>query len=351
MRIAITGATGNVGTALLRRLADERDIEVIGIVRRPPAPDAGAPYDRVQWHSADLSEPGSVADLVNWFTEVDAVVHLAWQAQPSQDRARLRRINLNGVRHVLTAMREAQVTNLLYASSTAVYTPGPKNRTVDERWPISGLGRSGFSVDKAAVEALLDRIELDRPNLRLVRLRQTLVLQYDAGAEITRYFLGRLIPRSLLRSGRFAVVPRNQHLRLQVVHADDVAEAYLLALRGEHAGTFNIAAEPVLDGQLVAAEMDCWAPRVPMFLLRLLNRLAWRTRLVPAEEGWLELAAAVPLVDCSRAARELGWQPRHDARETLRELLSGVDAGAGTATAPMRPSHRQRSTPATRRPA
>ncbi|GAB3818793.1 hypothetical protein GCM10027605_71970 [Micromonospora zhanjiangensis] len=44
MRIAVTGATGNVGTALLRQLADEPDIEVVGIARRLPPADT-SPYE------------------------------------------------------------------------------------------------------------------------------------------------------------------------------------------------------------------------------------------------------------------------------------------------------------------
>ena len=49
MRIAVVGASGNVGTAVLRRLAAEPSVaEIVGIARRPPT-DAGAPYDAVRW--------------------------------------------------------------------------------------------------------------------------------------------------------------------------------------------------------------------------------------------------------------------------------------------------------------
>ncbi|MGI5146759.1 NAD-dependent epimerase/dehydratase family protein [Plantactinospora sp. CA-294935] len=340
MRIAITGATGNVGTALLRRLAREPDVEVIGIVRRCPPPDAGPPYDGVRWHAADLGDPACLHPLAERLAGTDAVVHLAWQVQPSHQRARLRQTNINGSRHVVNAMLAAGVPKLVYASSIGTYAPGPKDRRVDENWPVTGVGRSGYSVDKAAVEAMLVDAERDYPVLRVTRLRTALVLQHDAGAEITRYFLGRFAPVSLLRSGRLPVVPRHRRLRVQVVHADDAAEAYLRALRSDRTGAFNIAAEPVVDGPLVAAELGGWAAPLPLGLLRLLSRAAWRTRLVPVDEGWLEMGAAVPLLDCSRAERELGWRPRRDARDALRDLLAGIAAGSGTASPPLRPIER-----------
>jgi uncharacterized protein YbjT (DUF2867 family) len=43
MRVVIVGATGNAGTALLRRLGSEPDISLAGVVRR--LPPASPPYD------------------------------------------------------------------------------------------------------------------------------------------------------------------------------------------------------------------------------------------------------------------------------------------------------------------
>lgn len=349
MRIAITGATGNVGTALLRRLATEDDVEVLGIARRAPKREV-SPYDRARWLSADLGDAGCVAPLTDAFRGLDAVVHLAWQFQPSHRRARLRRTNLLGTRHVIRALREAGVRKLVYASSVAAYAPGPKDERVDENWPVTGVGGSGFSSDKAAVEALLDGVEWEDPGLQVIRLRTTSVFQYLAGAELTRYFLGGLTPVALLRRGRLSIVPANRRLRGQVVHADDAAEAYLRALRSECRGAYNIAAEPELDAAAVAAEVGGREVPVPLPVLRALSKIAWRTKLIPTEPGWLDLIAAAPLVDCSRAERELGWRPARDGRETVRELLHGIAAGAGTASPPLRPTQRYARQPG-RRPA
>jgi hypothetical protein len=63
--------------------------------------------------------------------------------------------------------------------------------------------------------------------------------------------------------------------------------------------------------------------------------VAWRLHLQPTPPGWVDLALAVPLMDCSRARDELGWKPTRTATETLRELLQGLRAGEGDATPPL----------------
>jgi nucleoside-diphosphate-sugar epimerase len=109
VRIAITGASGNVGTALLRRLhrahTEGGALEVVGISRRAPDPSQ-APYAGVRWHEADVGQPGGT-DLERAFAGVDAVVHLAWQIQPNHDLAALYRTNVTGTANVLDAAGSA----------------------------------------------------------------------------------------------------------------------------------------------------------------------------------------------------------------------------------------------------
>src|ERR687890_927447 len=91
LRVAVTGASGNVGTALLRRLTDPASgvAEVRGLARRQP-PDV-APYSGVRWHLADLGETASEDTLPGFLDGVDAVVHLAWALQPGRRPEDLRR--------------------------------------------------------------------------------------------------------------------------------------------------------------------------------------------------------------------------------------------------------------------
>src|SRR3954464_10914328 len=93
MRIAVVGASGNVGTALLRRLhaaQSERadDLEIVGIARR--VPDATqAPYDGVTWVALDVAAGDARQRLAEAFKGCDAVVHLAWVLQPNHDEEKM----------------------------------------------------------------------------------------------------------------------------------------------------------------------------------------------------------------------------------------------------------------------
>ncbi|GGO05715.1 NAD-dependent epimerase/dehydratase family protein [Micromonospora parathelypteridis] len=324
MRIVVVGASGNVGTAVLRRLRRERGVELAGVVRRLPGPDAGEPYDQVEWHSCDIGAPGAVGQLVEMFAGADAVVHLAWQIQPSHDQRVLRRTNVDGSRAVFDAVIRAGVPALVYASSVGTYAPGPKDHPVSERWPATGVSGSSYSEHKAEVEALLDEVERDHPTLRVVRMRPGLIFQRAAGVEITRYFLGPLAPVRLLRFGRIPLVPTNRRLRMQAVHADDVADAYARALLSEVRGAFNVAADPVLTPELVARHFHGWTVPVAAPVLRVAAALTWRARLQPVDAGWVELGLNAPLMSSERAETELGWQPKISALTALKELFVGM---------------------------
>src|SRR3712207_2481684 len=110
VRIAVTGATGNIGVQLVRALAGWPEVEeVVGIARRRPFLDV----DKVTWREADVS----AHHLVPLFRGCDAVVHLAWLLQPSRDQTRLDRINVEGSRRVFAAAAKAGVGALVHASS------------------------------------------------------------------------------------------------------------------------------------------------------------------------------------------------------------------------------------------
>src|ERR687896_464536 len=240
MRVVVVGASGNVGTSLLGALADEPAVDsVLGIARRLPE----IQYPKTEWAEADISS----SELVPLFRGADAVVHLAWLIQPARDQATLRATNVQGSERVLRAVAAAGVPALVYASSVGAYSPGPKDRRVDESWPTEGIESSFYARHKAEAEHLLDRFERESPAVRVVRLRPALIFKREAASGIRRLFAGPFLPSPLVRPSLIPVLPLPAGLRVQSVHSNDVGEAYRLAVAREVRGAFNIAAEPVLD--------------------------------------------------------------------------------------------------------
>jgi nucleoside-diphosphate-sugar epimerase len=329
MRVVVVGATGNVGTSLVAALdADSAVDSVLGLARRLPELE----LPKVEWAAADVARD----DLVPYFRDVDCVVHLAWLIQPSHDRAKLWRVNVGGSDRVFQAVADAGVRALVYASSLGTYSPGPKDREVDESWPTDGIATSPYSLQKAETERRLDRFELEHPGIRVARLRPALIFKRESASEQRRLFAGPLLPSALLRRGLVPFVPDVPRLVFQAVHTEDVADAYRRAILGDARGAYNVAADPAIGPQELAELLGARRLRVPAQLLRGAAQLTWRLRLQPSSVGWVDMGLNAPLLDSSRARDELGWTPRRTGLEALAEALDGIREGATAPTPPLR---------------
>src|SRR3954471_29029 len=329
MRVTIVGATGNVGTALVRALGAEPAVgEIVGVARRRPSAEA----PKVSCVAADITR----TDLVDVFRGSDAVVHLAWLIQPSRNEKVTRETNVEGSRRVFEAAARAAVPTIVYASSVGTYARGPKDRAVDESWSHTGVPASFYSRHKAAVEAILDSFEQAHPEIRVARLRPGLIFGRESASEIRRYFAGPFLPSFLLHPRLIPVVPAHERLVFQAVHRDDVAEAYRLALLDENArGAYNVAADPLLDPPELGRILSARRVRVPAKLLRLGAGITWRLRLQPTSPDWVDMGLDVPVMDTTRARTELGWKPQYSAAEALLELIEGMRESAGGPTPPL----------------
>ncbi|MDX6625057.1 MAG: UDP-glucose 4-epimerase [Solirubrobacterales bacterium] len=330
MRVVVIGASGNVGTSVLEALGgDDSVAEIVGLSRRLPEVE----LPKVRWSRADIVSD----ELAPYFDGADAVVHLAWAIQPSHDQAVMERINVFGSRRVFDAVAAAEVPSLVYASSVGAYSAGPKDERVNESWPVDGISTSAYSRHKAAVERLLDGFERANPATRVVRLRPGLIFKAESASEIRRLFLGPFVPGALLHPKLIPFVPKVARLVFQAVHSRDVGEAYRLAVVGDAAGAFNIAAEPAIGPAELARLLEARQVSVPARVLRRVVELTWGAHLQPADPGWIDLALGVPLMDGTRAAGELGWRPSVSSLDALAELLAGLREGRGFPTPPLAP--------------
>jgi UDP-glucose 4-epimerase len=330
MRVVVVGATGNVGTSLLPRLAEDPAVEsVLALARRVPDLELA----KTEWAQADVA----TSDLARHFRGAHCVVHLAWVIQPSHDQKRMWRTNVEGSTRIFQAVKDAGVRNLVYASSVGTYSRGPKDRFVDEAWPTDGIRTSFYARHKAEVERRLDRFERESRDVRVVRMRPALTFKREMGAEVRRLFLGPFVPNPLLRPGVIPLFPDTPDFRFQAIHTYDVAEAYRLAIGKDVRGAFNLAADPVLDSREFARLLRARLVPVPGGVLRAVTGLTWRLHLQPTPAGWVDLALGVPLMDSGRARTELGWTPQWTASEAFLDVLVGVRDGAGLETPPLSP--------------
>jgi UDP-glucose 4-epimerase len=244
-------------------------------------------------------------------------------------------VNVEGNSRLVRAMKEAGVPILVYSSSVGVYSPGPKDRAVDESWPRDGTPTSYYARHKAEVERRLDRFEAENPEVRVVRIRPALVFKKEAAQGIRRLFGGPFVPTILARPGLINLIPEIEDLRGQVVHSYDIGEAFRQALVRDVRGAFNVAGDPVLDAHEVGRILNARPLPIPSRAARAGVELSWRLRLQPITPGWLDMALNVPVMDTARARTELGWTPQRSAEDALLDLLEGLRAGADFPTPPL----------------
>ncbi|MFF0558929.1 NAD-dependent epimerase/dehydratase family protein [Streptomyces sp. NPDC004266] len=332
-RVVVTGATGNVGTSLIRILAREPGVgSVLGLARRRP----GFELPGVEWAELDLSRDGDEPRLAQYVADADAVVHLAWRFGPTHDPVETWRTNVLGSVRVFDAVAAARVPVLVHASSVGAYSPGPDGGSpVSEAWPTHGWPGAAYTREKAYLERVLDTFERDHPLTRVVRMRPAFLFKEESASEQRRIFAGRFFPGQLMRPELLPLLPEFEGLRFQVLHTEDAADAYRRALLRDVRGPFNLAAEPVIDGATLGELLHARPVKVPAGAVRGALSAAWRLRLVPASPGLFDALRHLPLLATERARRELGWEPAASSLEALEAFLRGIREGTGDDTAPL----------------
>ncbi|WP_199430094.1 NAD-dependent epimerase/dehydratase family protein [Qaidamihabitans albus] len=332
LRVVVTGATGNIGTSVVEALSqDPRVGSIVGIARRQP--EWSLPKLEIATLDLAADPPGERLDAL--FTGADVVIHLAWLFQPTHDPVTTWRANVLGSVRVFDAVARCEVPTLVYSSSVGAYSPGPKDRRVDEHWPTHGWPEAAYTREKAYLERVLDGFGRANPQTRLVRIRPAFVFKRESASQQRRLFAGPLLPTGLVRPGFVPVVPDLPGLRVQAVHSADIGEAFRLAALNPVRGAFNVAAEPVVDASLFAELLHARTVRMPAWPARAALSAAWRLHALPASPGLFDAVLRLPLMDTTRAKTDLAWTPRYTASEAVAEFLTGLREEAGMPTPPL----------------
>ncbi len=329
LTVAVTGPTGDIGRSLLRVLEHAPEVRRVAAMARRAFDPAQEGLTKVRYRQADVLDAGAVSEVI---AGADVVVHLAFMIMGGAKETT--EINLTGSRHVFDAAIDAGVPRLVYASSVAAYGFGPDNPPVlTEDLEPRGTRRHYYSAQKAELEqALRDR--LAGSDTAAYVFRPCIVAGPDALTlvhSIPYVQLSDRMPAPILRALEFMPALRpvlpDTGVPFQLVHHDDVARALAAAVLGRgEPGVYNLAGAGTLTLADLAEALGWYSIPVPDLAVGAAAELVARLPFVPPEARWIESMRRPVIMDTTRARTLLGWEPRHDARETLREMVAAARA-------------------------
>ncbi|HEY1566462.1 MAG TPA: NAD-dependent epimerase/dehydratase family protein [Solirubrobacteraceae bacterium] len=324
LTVAVTGPTGDIGRSLLRALdRDDRVARIAAMARRPFDPAAEG-LGKVEYRRADVLDADAVREVI---AGADVVVHLAFMIMGGTQETT--EINLTGSRNVFRAAIDAGVARLVYASSVAAYGFGPDNPPVlTEDLEPRGTARHYYSAQKAELEQALREL-LDGSGVAAYVFRPCIVAGPDALTLVQSIPYVRLSDR-MPGAVRHAlellpvlkpVIP-DPGVPFQLVHHDDVAAAFQAAVVGEgDPGVYNLAGGGTLTLADLADALGWYSIPVPDLAIGAAAELVAHLPFMPGEAQWIESLRRPVIMDTTRARTLLGWEPRHDARETLEAMV------------------------------
>jgi UDP-glucose 4-epimerase len=298
MKVVVTGGAGQLGSRVLRRLAQERRVKAITCIDlRQPA--VASP--KIRPVIGDVRDP----DIARHLEGHDALVHLAFVVTEARPRAEVQSINVDGSANVFGAAVVAGLTQIVYSSSIAAYGVVPGHpEPITEDTPRVHQPDFAYAATKFEVEALLDELEAQHPAITVARLRPAILVGHDMD-----HALG-----DGLRRGQLAELGSGGGAPFPIVWDEDVADAVALALLGGKRGAFNLAADDALPVRELAARGGLRLVKVPRWAVRaFLAASPWLARLGVGramDPAWVDSAGVRMVISSERAKRELGWRPR-----------------------------------------
>ena len=291
MSIALTGATGFVGQAVLDE-AERRGLLVRALTRRPQAARAG-----IEWIAGDLTDEAALAELVNG---CDAVVHVAGLTNAT-DPAAFTAAIVTGTAALIAAAKAAKVKRFVFVSSLAAREPA-----------LSAYGASKLEAEKLVEASGLDWTIVRPPGVY--------------GPRDVDYF-------EMFRSAKLGVLPLPPRGASSIIHVEDLARLLLELIDAPPALVRHRTFEPD-DGreggwshselaQAIARAVGrkrVLAPHLPKSLMLLGARIDGalrgdKARLTPDRVGYMAHPNWVARSD--RAVSPHVWEPRISGPEGL----------------------------------
>ncbi len=302
--LGMTGPFGYIGSQVIKRLAGTDDFERIVCV------DIASPEDalpeRFEFHHCDIRNGEKLREIFEK-AGVDTVLHLAYVVSPTRDSKMERDVDILGAENVIAVSEALSVRKLVVASSDTAY--GFFEGTPDyltEDVPVRGTPGFSYAENKVEVEGLVGDFASRSPDCEVVVFRVCIVMGPSADNTTANSLRQPLI---------FSVWGYDPIM--QLVHEQDAAEAFYLALTTDARGTFNLAADEGLRLSEMAEIMGRPLVPLPAWLSYPLVEILYRVWLLPFGASQLDYIRYPLSMSNEKIRRELGFAPRHTSRQAL----------------------------------
>ncbi len=260
----VTGATGMVGSALVRALvADDENVRIL--VRSTSQLDLlGGAALYVDRAMGDITDPESLAPAM---TDVTRVYHCAALVDDGRDVSAMHRVNVEGTRHICDAALPAGVRKLVHVSSIAALGRTASGGTIDEshEWTPSPLN-SDYARSKYDAELEIRRAVAE--GLDACMVNPAIIFGEGRAGENTMQLVARA------RSGKLGLAPPGSTAIVDVL---DVVDAMRAAMeRGTTGARYVLAGENLswtdLFGTLSSAFGNSAPRTLPAWAVRAAGR-------------------------------------------------------------------------------
>jgi nucleoside-diphosphate-sugar epimerase len=294
----VTGGSGYFGSILVdRALARGQKVRILDL--NPPDPRPGADVEAIVGDVRD-------AALVRAATAgVDVVLHNVAQVPLARDRDLFWSVNVVGTANVLGAARAAGVAKVVHTSSSAIFGIPEHNPVLEDTpaRPLEAYGRAKLEAEVLCREAVATGLDVS-----VVRPRTILGHGRLGIMAILFEFVAEGAPVYVLDGG---------HNRYQFVHAEDLAEACLLAAERPGAATYDIGTtefgtmRETLQALVDHAGTGSRVRSLPSAPARLAMQVVSKVGQAPfAPYHWLLYGESL-WFDTTKAREELGWRSSH----------------------------------------
>ena len=303
--VLVTGGSGYFGSILVdKALARGDRVRVLDL-------NGPTPHDHpVEAIEADVRD----RDAVHAACEgVDVVLHNVAQVPLARDRDLFHSVNVTGMANVLVAARDARVGKVVHTSSSAIFGIPEHNPVTEDTppKPLEAYGRAKLEAEALCRDAIAGGLDV-------TIIRPRTILGHGRLGIMAVLF-------ELVAEGAPVFVLGGGANRYQFVHAEDLADACLLAADRPGPSVYNIGAtefatmRETLQALVEHAATGSVVRSLPIAPARLGMKLASALGLAPfASYHWLLYGESL-WFDTSRARLELGWESTRSNRAMLIE--------------------------------